>query len=60
VEAVKFPHLIELDRIIKFYEDNPGYPMTLKPLYALRVQAFIDLEPLMKDAPIPSVEELDA
>jgi hypothetical protein len=57
---MRFPHLEQLDALLAFHEANPQWPITLKSLAAIRVQAFIDLEPLMKEPAIPDVSELDA
>lgn len=57
---MKFRHLAMLDELLAFLEANPGFPVTIKPLSAIRVQAFIDLEPLMREPAIPPVDEVDA
>jgi hypothetical protein len=58
---VKFPHLDMIDAALKFEEENPAWPMNWrKVVAAIRVQAFIDLEPLMKEPAIPPVDTLDA
>jgi hypothetical protein len=58
---VKFPHLDMIDAALKFEEENPTWPMNWrKVVAAIRVQAFIDLEPLMKEPALPPVDTLDA
>jgi hypothetical protein len=55
---VKFLQM--LDALMKFHGENPEWPITLKSLANIRVQALLDLEPQLKRAPIPAVEDLDA
>jgi hypothetical protein len=50
-----------IDAALKFEEENPTWPMNWrKVVAAIRVQAFIDLEPLMKEPALPPVDTLDA
>jgi hypothetical protein len=51
--------LTDIDELIAFTEKTQ-WPVSLKALYALRVQMFLDLEPYLKKAEIPPVDEVDA
>lgn len=53
-----FPSAQMIDALIKATEN--GWPVTLKSLYSLRLQIFEDLEPYLKKAAIPPVDEVDA
>lgn len=57
---MNFPFLQRLDDIIRTAEENNGWAVTLKTLYSLRAQAFLELEPLMRPPPLPPVDEVDA
>jgi hypothetical protein len=56
---MKFPFLQRLDDIIRVAEENGGWAVTLKTLYSLRAQAFLELEPLMRPVPLPHPAEID-